>query len=471
VQLLHIGGTWQEGISTYDVLSPWDSALVGTVASASRLQAEAAVSAAVAAPALPAHVRASVLLEVAQAIEERNEEFARVIAAEAGKPIASARLEASRAVTTFRLSAGEAQRLRGEAVPMDAVIAGEGMLAMTIPQPVGVVAAITPFNFPLNLVVHKLGPALAAGCPVVLKPSERTPLTSGLLVDTLVRAGLPPGWVNLVTGDPAVVVDAWLQDPRVALVNFTGSTGIGYSLRERSPHKRHILELGSNTAMVVSRHADVDAAVRAAIVSGFIFSGQSCVSLQRVYAAREIVADFTDRLAVAADKLISGDPMDEKTEVGPLITSDAVARVQGWIKEAVGMGATVRAGANLENGVLRPTILTDVPDQACLIREEVFGPVVSVNTVEDVAEGARQVNRSHLGLNSSIFTNDVREALAFAKVAEVGTVLVNVPPGFRADHMPYGGVKQSGEGREGVAYAVAAMLSSKLLVLDATQPL
>jgi acyl-CoA reductase-like NAD-dependent aldehyde dehydrogenase len=471
VQQLYIDGKWQDGLSSYRVISPWDGSTVGRVASASAEQAEAAVAAAANAAPLAAHERAAVLLRVSRLIEERAEQLAQSITAEAGKPISAARVEVARAVGTFELSSGEARRLGGEAVPMDALPSGEGMLAMTIPQPVGPVAAITPFNFPLNLVAHKLGPALAAGCPVVLKPSEKTPLTAGLLTQIFDDAGLTPGWLNLVTGDPEVVVNAWLADPRIALVTFTGSTRIGRLLKDRSPAKRHVLELGSNTAMVVSDHADLDLAVRSAVASAFGYSGQTCISLQRVYVTPNVAAGFTERLAAAADDIIAGNPNDERTAVGPLITAEATARVQSWIDEATRGGAIIRAGGKLEGGVLRPTVLADVASSAQLICEEAFGPVVSVNTVPTISEAVRQVNSSRFGLNTAIFTNDINEAMAFAKAAEAGTVLVNVAPGFRADHMPYGGVKQSGEGREGIRYAVQSMLDHKLLILEASRSL
>lgn len=467
MQQLYIDGRWEEGLATYDVLSPWDGRLVGTVASAAREQARAAVAAAESAGPFPAHLRSRVLLRVAAAIEARLPEFAATISAESGKPITAARNEALRAVDTFRLSAAEAVSLVGESIPMDAVLAGEGMLAMTIPQAVGPVAAITPFNFPLNLVAHKVGPAIAAGCHVLLKPSEKTPLTAVLLTAAFVDADLPAGWLNLVTGDPETVVGAWLEDPRVALITFTGSTRVGQLLRQRSPDKRHVLELGSNTAMVVSDSADVDEAVRAAVASSFTNSGQACISLQRVYVTPGIADVFTERLSELTGKLVAGDPGDDRTVVGPLITRDATARVRSWIEQALDTGAKLHTGGVLENTVLRPTVLTDVAAASPLICEEVFGPVVSVNTVESVGEAVEQVNASRFGLNTAVFTRDIGEALAFARQAEAGTVLVNVAPGFRADQMPYGGVKQSGEGREGVPYAVRSMIEDKLLIFGA----
>jgi acyl-CoA reductase-like NAD-dependent aldehyde dehydrogenase len=367
-----------------------------------------------------------------------------------------------------RLSGEEARRLRGEAVPMDAVASGTGMLSFTIPRPLGVMAAITPFNFPLNLVAHKVGPALAAGCPVVLKPSEKTPLTAGLLAEVLDDCGLPAGWLNLVTGDPSVVVGAWLADPRVAVVSFTGSASIGWQLKTASPDKRHILELGSNTAVYVAADADLDDAAAAAISGAFTYSGQACISLQRVYAAREIATDLTSRIARAAEALHSGDPRDEKTVVGPLITPAARDRVLSWIEEATAAGAVIAAGGDVEDGVLRPTVLTGVPETARLMCDEAFGPVVSVRPVSGADEAIESINASSFGLNAAVYTRDLGIALDFAQRVHAGTVLVNRGPSYRADHAPYGGVKKSGEGREGVHYAVQALLEPKLVILGAT---
>ena len=464
-QGLYIGGKWQHTSATIEVTEPWNGAVVGHVASASASDAVSAVDAAVAVRCPAAHERARVLRRTADLVEERTERFAQTIRMEAGKPVTAARGEVGRAVDTLRLSAEEARRLVGEAVPMDAVAAGEGLLAFTIPRPVGPVAAITPFNFPLNLVAHKVGPAIAAGCPVLLKPSEKTPLTAGLLVECFAEAGLPPGMLNLVTGDPGTVVSAWTDDARVAVLTFTGSAAVGWALKQRSPTKRHVLELGSNTAMVVADDADLDAAVSAAVTAAFGFSGQACISLQRVYVTPGVANAFLERLAEAADALVCGDPGDERTAVGPLISADAVARVRDWVTVALKSGATLRAGGRMVANVLRPTVLADVPADASVICEEVFGPVVSVNTVPDIDAAVREVNSSRFGLNTAIFTASTATALNYARQAEAGTVLVNVAPSFRTDHMPYGGVKDSGEGREGVSYAVRALLDPKLVVL------
>ncbi|MGD0557007.1 MAG: aldehyde dehydrogenase family protein [Streptosporangiaceae bacterium] len=467
-QQLYIAGKWTDADATFEVRDPYTSGLLATVASASAGQATAAVDAAATAERLPAYRRAEILREAADQISARAAEFAASIVAEAGKPVSAARTEVDRAIDTLRLAAEEARRLHGEAVPMDAVGSGDGMLSFTIPQPAGVVAAITPFNFPLNLVLHKVGPALAAGCPVVLKPSEKTPLTAGLLASVLDGCGLPAGWFNLVTGEPSVVVGAWLADPRVSVVTFTGSASVGWQLKAASPGKRHILELGSNTAVYVAADADLDAAVAAAVAGAFSYSGQACISLQRVYADRSIAAELTARLATAADGLDHGDPRDASTVVGPLISTEARDRVLSWISEAILAGAVLSAGGDVRDGILRPTVLSDVPDSARLMCEEAFGPVVSVRSVAGPDEAIAAINASRFGLNAAVYTRDLSTALDFAQRVEAGTVLVNRGPSYRADHAPYGGVKESGEGREGVRYAVQSLLDPKLVILGAS---
>jgi acyl-CoA reductase-like NAD-dependent aldehyde dehydrogenase len=405
------------------------------------------------------------LLRTSQLIASRAADFAEVLRAEAGKPIAAARVEVSRAVTTLRIAAEEARRLPSETVQFDEVTPGVTPLGFTIPKPFGVVAAITPFNFPLNLVLHKVAPALAAGCAVVLKPSERTPLSAGLLAETLIEAGLPGGWLNIVTGRPAEIVPIWNEHPDVAVLTFTGSAEVGWQLKAASPRKRHVLELGSNTAMVVAADADLQRAVNAVAVGGYTFSGQACVAVQRVYVEEPVAETFTSMLAEAVEKLPVGDTRDPATVVGPVISEQARERLVSWIDQAVADGARVVTGATLDGACLRPTVLADVPASARVMCEEVFGPVVSIRTVQSVAEGIDEVNSARYGLNTAIFTQNLAAALTFAKKAEAGSVLVNITPSFRADHMPYGGVKDSGQGREGVKYAIAELLDQRLVVL------
>jgi acyl-CoA reductase-like NAD-dependent aldehyde dehydrogenase len=466
-QQLFLDGAWVAGVDTFEVRDPYDQTLVGRVAVASPDQASEAVAAAKAAmlAGWPAAERADLLLRTSQLVAERAGDFAEQIRAEAGKPISAARLEVSRAVTTLRIAGEEARRLPAETVQFDEIGLGVAPFGFTTPQPFGVVAAITPFNFPLNLVLHKVAPALAAGCAVVLKPSERTPLSAGLLAETMAEAGLPAGWLNLITGRPAEIVSAWNDHPDVAVITFTGSAQVGWQLKSASPRKRHILELGSNTAMVVAADADLQRAVDAVVTGGYTFSGQACVSVQRVYVEEPVADEFTARLAAAVAQLPVGDTKDPATVIGPVISDQARDRLVSWLTEAVDGGARVATGGTLAGNCLRPTVLADVPASARVVCEEVFGPVVSIRTVKSVTEGIEEVNSARYGLNTAIFTADLASALQFAREAEAGSVLVNITPSFRADHMPYGGVKDSGQGREGVKYAIAELLDQRLVVL------
>lgn len=465
-QNLLIDGRWQGGRDTYTVRSPYDDRPVGTVAVATPEQASDAVYAAQRAMQQqwsPA-ARAKVLGRAAQLLEDRAADFVAVLSAEAGKPVTAAAGEVARAATTLQLAAQEATRLSGEFVPFEPAV-GSDIVAVTVPVPAGVVAAITPFNFPLNLVLHKVGPALAAGCGVVLKPSERTPLTAGLLAELFTDAGLPAGWLNLLTGDPAEIVSEWIEHPGVSVITFTGSSEVGWQLKARSPRKRHILELGSNTALLVDSSADLDAAVTAIVTGGFTFSGQACVSVQRVYVVEQVREALLAKLVPAVEALVAGDPANTSTVVGPVVDDGTVERLHTWIDQACADGATVLTGGTAEGRVLQPTVVTDLLPDAELVCNEAFGPIVAVQGVTDLAAGIEQVNNSRFGLNTSVFTRDIAAALSFARQAEAGSVMVNISPSYRGDHMPYGGVKDSGQGREGVRYAVEDLIDHKLVIL------
>jgi acyl-CoA reductase-like NAD-dependent aldehyde dehydrogenase len=471
-QQLYIDGQWTPGRAEVEVRSPFDHAPVGSYSVADAADVERAVAAADRSlrTGLAPHRRAEILDGARAIVERRAEEFARSISLEAGKPIRAARVEADRALQTLRLAADEARRMQGESVALDGFASGAGLIALTVPEPLGVVAAITPFNFPMNLVLHKVAPAIAAGCPVVLKPSERTPLTAGLIVEAFDQAGLPPGWLNLVTGDPREIVTVLQNDDRVGIISFTGSSAVGWQIKANSPKKHHVLELGSNAAMVVDEDADLDLAVTSAVAGGFGYSGQACISVQRLFVHKNVCDTFLQNFAAAVGELRTGDPLQEPTDVGPLISADATERVTRWLREAVADGARIVSGGDLDHGLLRPTVITDVADSSPLRCEEVFGPVVVVVPVQDTEDGLRAANASRFGLNTTIYTNNLAHALAFAGGAESGSVLINLPPSFRADQMPYGGVKDSGQGREGVRYAVAGMTRQKLVVVNAGAP-
>ncbi|AWS41759.1 aldehyde dehydrogenase family protein [Streptosporangium sp. 'caverna'] len=465
-QLLYIDGAWVAGADRRPVRNRWTGEQIGTVAVGLAEHAVRAVDAAERAMArgLPVPRRARILATAAQLLERRGEEFARSITAETGKPITAARGEVDRAVQTLGWAAEETRRLAGEAVPLNAIESGAGTIALTVPEARGIAAAVTPFNFPLNLVLHKVAPALAAGCAVVFKPSDRAVLVAGLLVEVFAEAGLPAGWLNLVTGTPADVVEPWLDDPRVAVITFTGSSRVGWDLKARSPQKLHVLELGSNTAMVVTDNADLERAAADAMTAALANSGQACVSLQRLYVTRGVADRFLALLGDGFKTVRYGDPRDDATVVGPLITTEATAKLKGSIDATVAAGARLLAGGDVIDGVLEPTLLTDVDPGDVLVCEEAFGPVASVLVVDDLDEAIRGVNSSRYSLNSSIYTGDLGEAMGFAARAQAGSVLVNMPPSYRADHMPYGGVKDSGQGTEGVKYAIDELLHHKLVV-------
>jgi acyl-CoA reductase-like NAD-dependent aldehyde dehydrogenase len=451
-----------------DVLSPYDGSLVGRVAKGGAAEAQRAVDAAARAlrTQLPAHERAAILDRTARLVEERVEEIARTISAEAGKPMKAARVEASRALSTFTMAAVEARKLAGDVVPMDASPAGAGKVAMTIRVPIGVVGAISPFNFPFNLVAHKVAPALAAGCPVVLKPASQTPLSALLLAELETEAGLPPGWLNVVCGSAAEIGDVLVEDDRVALITFTGSSGVGWGLRERAPRKRVNLELGNATPVIVAADADLDDAASRLAANAFSFAGQSCISVQRIYVERPAYEAFLERFLPLVDALVVGDPGDDATDVGPLIAPSERDRVLEWIDEATARGARVLAGGTLDGELLRPTVIADAPPDVKVACEEVFGPLCTVTAYDSLDEAVALANGTRFGLQAGVFTKDLKAALSAAGALEFGGVTVNEAPTFRADQMPYGGVKDSGNTREGPAYAVREMTEDRLVVLQ-----
>jgi acyl-CoA reductase-like NAD-dependent aldehyde dehydrogenase len=464
---LLIDGEWVETGDWLEVRSPYSGEIVGRVAKGGAQETRRAVDAAARAleTPLPAHKRAEILVKVAGLIGRRHEEVARTISDEAGKPIKTARVEASRAMSTYTFAAVEARKLAGEMVPMESAQAGEGKLGFTIRKPIGVVGAISPFNFPCNLVAHKLAPALAAGCPVVLKPASQTPLSALLLAELELEAGLPEGWLNVVVGPASEIGDVLVEDERVKLITFTGSGTVGWKLQERAPRKRVKLELGNSTPVVVAADADLDAVAAKLSANAFSFAGQSCISVQRIYVERARYDDFVAAFVPKVEALKIGDPADDDTDVGPVIDEDARTRIRTWIQEAEDAGATLLAGGE-ENGLLKPTVIANVSDDAKVSCEEVFGPVVVVNPVDSIDEALARANGTRFGLQAGIFTASLDTALHAADVLEFGGVLVNEAPTFRSDQMPYGGVKASGNTKEGPAYAVREMTEERLVVIQ-----
>ena len=410
--------------------------------------------------------RAEILDRAAHLLDQRTEEFARIIAEEAAKPIATARTEAARAVETFRFAAIEARTLTGDLVPMTGASPGDGKLGFTLRVPVGVVGAISPFNFPLNLVAHKLAPAIAAGCPVVLKPASQTPLSAIRLVELLIdECGLPPGWVNVVTGSGGVIGNALVDHDDIAMITFTGSPDVGWGIKGRAPRKKVGLELGNNAPVIIEPDGDWEKAAAKIKVAGYSHAGQSCISTQRVFVHRSIADDFTDALVEGVRSLRTGAPLDDDVDVSSLISAGETERVQGWIGEATGAGAKVATGGSVDGTVLEPTVLTGVEPDMEVSRNEVFGPVVGIAAYDDLSDAIARANDTAYGLQAAIFTADLGAALRAAHEIDFGGVLVNEVPTFRTDQMPYGGVRDSGNTREGPHYAVHEMTETRLVVL------
>jgi acyl-CoA reductase-like NAD-dependent aldehyde dehydrogenase len=450
-----------------EVHSPYSGEVVGRAPKSGADDARLAVDAAARAleNPLPAHERAAILDRVAGLLRERHEDMARTICAEAGKPIRTARVEASRAVSTYTFAAVEARKLAGDVVPMAASEAGEGKIAFTLRRPVGVVGAISPFNFPCNLVAHKLAPALAAGCPVVLKPASQTPLSALLLAELEEEAGLPDGWLTVLVGPSAEIGDVLVEDDRVRLITFTGSSGVGWGIAGRAAQKRVRLELGNSTPVVIAADADVGLAATKLAANAFSFAGQSCISVQRIYVERPALDGFLERFLPKVEALVVGDPADEATDVGPVIDEDARVRIAAWVEEAQGAGAKLLAGTT-DAEPLGPIVLAEAPETARVVCDEVFGPVCVVNAVDSLEDAYGRANATEYGLQAGIFTSSISTALAAAEALEFGGVTVNEAPTFRADQMPYGGVKGSGNTREGPAYTIREMTEERLVVIQ-----
>ncbi|MDQ1508991.1 MAG: hypothetical protein QOG50_835 [Actinomycetota bacterium] len=454
-----------------EVRAPYDGELLGRVPACGPEQVGAAVRAAktaLEAGSLPAWKRAEILDRAAELVSQRTEELARIIATESAKPIKTARIEAQRCVSTFTFAAVAARTLAGDVVPMEASAAGEGKLAFTLRVPIGVVGAISPFNFPLNLVAHKLAPAIAAGCPVVLKPASQTPLSAITLARILIdECGLPAGQLNVVTGSGGTVGNAIVDHPDISLITFTGSPEVGWGIRGRAPRKKVGLELGNNAPLIIEPSADIETAAKKVSVAGFSHAGQSCISTQRIYVHESVRERFLDALVPLVEGLVVGDPLDERTDVSALISTGERDRVQSWVDEAVAGGAEILAGGKLrEDGMVAPTVLGSVTPDMKVCANEVFGPVVGVATYSSLDDALRLANDSRYGLQAAIFTADLTDALRAARTLDYGGVLVNEVPTFRADQQPYGGNRDSGNTREGPQWAVREMTEERLVIIQ-----
>ncbi|MCB5182043.1 aldehyde dehydrogenase family protein [Streptomyces antimicrobicus] len=468
-----LAGRQATGEDSFDVHNPWDGRLVGTVSVPTDAQVEEAVAAAHAVTAefsaTPAHVRAAALDHVSKRLAERTEEIAQLISAENGKPIKWARGEVGRAVSVFRFAAEEARRFNGgEAQRLDTDAGGVGRLALTRRFVKGPVLGIAPFNFPLNLCAHKVAPAIAVGAPIILKPAPATPLSGLILGELLAETDLPAGsWSVLPVANDKM--PALVQDDRLPVISFTGSDTVGYAIQKSVPHKHCTLELGGNAAAVVladwSSEADLDwAATRIATFSNYQ-AGQSCISVQRVIADASVYDRLVEKVVAKVQAQVTGDPSDDATDVGPLVSEDAAKRVESWVDEAVSAGAKLLTGGKREGASYEPTVLAELPDGVTLACEEVFGPVLTLHRVEGTDEAFAKVNDSKFGLQTGVFTHDLQTAFRAHRELEVGGVVIGDAPSYRADQMPYGGVKQSGVGREGVRYAMDDYTYERVLVL------
>jgi acyl-CoA reductase-like NAD-dependent aldehyde dehydrogenase len=463
------GKEWSEG-EALEVRSPWDQGLVGKVTVATRADARQAVNHAVASlrrtRALPSWKRREILEDVAAALIEQKERFAQLIVAEAGKPLRLARIEVDRTVLTFKTAAEEAARQGGESIPLDLTEGNEGRWGLIQRFPIGPILAITPFNFPLNLVAHKLAPAMAAGCPVILKPAPQTPFTSLALGEVILKAGWPQEALAIL---PLSNADsAWLaeKEDRIKLVSFTGSVKVGWELKAHSGRKRVLLELGGSAALIVHGDwQDLDEAANRTARAAFGYAGQTCISVQRVFVERSVFQTYLWKVVECAAKMVVGDPSEEATEVGPLIRLSDAERVESWIKEAVEGGAKLVAGGERRGSVITPTILTGTKPGMKIRDEEVFGPVVVIEPYEDFEQALADVNHSRFGLQAGLMTRDMGRILTAYRELEVGGLIVGDTPSWRLDPMPYGGVKDSGLGREGVRYAIEEMTEPKMLVV------
>ena len=464
-----LDGRWAADGEVVEVHAPYDHEVVAAITYANRKAAEAAIAAATRAfettRRLPAYERQRALRAVSEALRARREEFASTLAREAGKPIRAARNEVDRAVFTFQVAAEEATRIGGEVLPLDLQPAATGRWAILRRFPIGPVSAIIPFNFPINLAAHKLGPAMAAGCSVILKPPPQDPVSTMMLGEVIQAAGWPDGAVNILplSNDDAGPL---VTDERIKLLTFTGSGSVGWELRKRAGHKKVVLELGGNAGCIVHSDADLAFAAERCVVGGFSYSGQSCISVQRILVERSVLDKFLDLLVSGVSKLRLGDPLDEATDIGPMITEADALRTIEWVEEAVASGARVLCGGKRHGSLVEPTVLTGTTANMRVNCQEIFAPVVTVEPYQDFAEAVRRVNDSPYGLQAGIFTRDTRVLFRAYEELQVGGVIAGDIPSWRIDHMPYGGVKESGTGREGLKWSIEEMTEPKLLVMN-----
>lgn len=465
-----IGKNWVSKKETFPVTNPYNGKHIASVPSGDRKDVSRAIGEAEKAfksfSKMPAHRRASILEKTALLLSKDAEGIARTISLESGKAITYARAEVARSIDTFKFSAEEAKRIYGEVIPMDASSAGENRLGFYIRLPKGIIAAISPFNFPLNLVAHKVGPAIAGGNCVVLKPASTTPLTALKLGEIMLKAGLPAGVLNIVTGSGGNVGNPLVTDERVSMITFTGSMEVGKWIKEKSGLKFVTLELGSNSAVVIDEGVDYKKEIPRIIVGAYYNSGQTCISVQRLYVHKSIYKNFTADLKNAVNKIKVGNPLDNDVLYGPLIEEKEAVRVEEWISEARKCGAKLVSGGTRKKAVISATVLSDTTAEMKVVKDEIFAPVVAVMSFDKFDKGMDMANDSIYGLNGGVYTKSIERAIQAIKEYKVGSLMINDIPTFRVDHMPYGGVKASGIGREGPKFAVEEMTDIKMISIS-----
>lgn len=464
---LWMNGQWQDAKESYELTSPYSGEVIAQVAKASIQDVERAIEGAQQAfqsfKKTTAYERAEILYKVVEIMRQRKEEFVEILALEAGKPIVAGLAEMDRTIATYQFAAEGAKQSKGETVPMDAAPGAGDRIGWTKREPLGVISAITPFNFPFNLVAHKLGPAFAVGNTVVLKPATQTPLSAIVMAEIFREAGLPDGALQIVTGSGGELSDTLVTHPYVKKVTFTGSSKVGLSIKEKAGLRKITLELGSNAAVIVEPSTPIHKIVSRCVSGAFNFAGQVCISLQRIYVHSSIIDEFTEAFVEETKKLIVGDPLDTKTDVSAMINPNEVERIRAWVEEAQEQGAVIATGGEFTERTLTPTVMTNVTADMKIVCQETFAPIVSIVSYETLDDAIRLVNESDLGLNAGIYTNILSDALYAADELQAGAVIINDIPTFRVDNMPYGGVKMSGYGREGIKWAIEEMSDMKFI--------
>lgn len=463
-----VNGEWKSSEKYAELYSPHTKELIAKIPQATREEVDEAIEVAYGArekmAALTAFERSAILEQITQLFIIHREEAAKIISLEASKPLKYAYGEIDRTIETYKFAAEEAKRLTGEMIPMDAAKNGADRFGYTIEEPIGVIGAITPFNFPQNLVAHKVGPAIAAGNTIVLKPASQTPLSALFLAELIEQTALPKGAFNVVTGSGREVGDALVESDKVKMITFTGSPAVGKGIRNKAGLKKVALELGSNAGLIIDKNVDLSKIVPKCVMGAFSNQGQVCISLQRTYVMDEIFDEFIEQFSEMTKKLVVGSPFDESTDISAMIAASESERALEWVEEAVEHGAEIITGGKIENDVFQPTILKNVNAISKVSCQEVFAPIVGVSRISSIEEGIEAINHSDFGLQAGIFTNDIQTAFTASKLLEVGGVMINDIPTYRVDQMPYGGVKDSGTGKEGIKYAIHEMTETKLVV-------